>query len=78
MRRLVIREEGDIWPTVVFGDRKLVIYYIGKRDEDTIIEEMKEINFKEILHNLERGKSIFMTIVPRKREIKRRGASRWS
>lgn len=76
MKRLVIREEGDIWPTVVFEDRKLIIYYIGEREEDTIIEEMKEMNFKEILHNLERGKSIFMTMMPRK--SRRRGTSRWS
>lgn len=76
MRKLVIKEEGKIWPTVILGGMKLIIYYIGEREEDIIVEETRRMDFENILKNLEEGKSVFITMKPN-RSTRFGDVSRW-
>ncbi len=64
MRKMVIKEEGEFWPKVVWRDMKLIIYYIGDREEDVTIVETRKMDFENILKNLERGRSVFITMKP--------------
>ncbi|MBS7637280.1 hypothetical protein KEJ49_00075 [Candidatus Bathyarchaeota archaeon] len=64
MRKLVIKEEGKIWPILLWSDRKFIIYYVGEREEDIIVEETRKMDFENILENLEKGKSVFITMRP--------------
>ncbi len=75
MRRLVMKKEEEIWPTVILRDKKIIIYYIGKRDDDVKVEETRKMDFEKIMKKLERGKSIFITLKPIERELG--DASRW-
>lgn len=65
MRRLVIKGEGRLWPTVTWRDSQLVVFYLGEEDNEVSIEETHVIDFEELLLRLDRGGSVFITMKPR-------------
>ena len=64
MSRLAFRHEDDFWPTVRWGDSKLVAYYLGEDEEDIRLVESDGLDLEELVSRLERGESVFMTMKP--------------
>lgn len=64
MRRLVVKGEGRMWPTVTWRDSQLVVYYLGEEDDEVSVEETRKIDFEDLLLRLDRGSSVFITMKP--------------
>jgi len=64
MSRLAFRHKEDFWPTVRWGDSKLVAYYLGENEDDVSLVESDGLDVKELVSRLERGESVFMTMKP--------------
>ena len=62
--KLIIKEEGRMWPKVAWGDSRIVLFYLGTEPDDVTIEEAQEVDFEELLLRLDTGGSVFMTLKP--------------
>ena len=65
MRKLVIKEEGRMWPTVTWRDTELVVFYLGREEDCVNVQETRGIDFEKLLTHLDNGGSIFITMKPR-------------
>ncbi len=65
MRKLVIKEERRMWPTVTWRDAELVVFYLGKEEDCVNVQETNGIDFEKLLTCLDEGGSVFITIKPR-------------
>jgi hypothetical protein len=64
MRRLIIKAKDRMWPTVIWQDTQLVVYYLGEDEDDLEVRETRGIDFEEFFLHLDRGGSIFVTMKP--------------
>ena len=62
--RFMFKEEGHMWPKVAWGDSKIVLFYLGADSDDVTVEEVREVDFEELLLRLDAGGSVFMTLKP--------------
>ncbi len=60
--KLIIKEEGRMWPKVAWGGSRIVLFYLGAEPDDVTIEEVQEVDFEELLLRLDTGGSVFMTL----------------
>ena len=60
--KLIIKEEGLMWPKVTWGGSRIVLFYLGAEPDDVIVEEAQEVDFEELLLRLDAGGSVFMTL----------------
>jgi len=64
MSRLAFRHKDDFWPSVRWGDSKLVAYYLGEDEDAVSLVESDGLDVEELISRLERGESVFMTMKP--------------
>ncbi len=62
MRRLILKEKDKLWPTVIWQNSNLLVYYLGEEADDVKVRESSEIDFEEFFLHLDRGGSIFVTM----------------
>jgi hypothetical protein len=67
-RRLIIKSEDRMWPTVIWQGTQLVVYYLGEDEDDVEVRETHGIDFEEFFLHLDRGGSVFVTMKPRSAE----------
>jgi len=61
-----------MWPTVIWQDTQLVVYYLGENEEDVEVRETRGIDFEEFFLHLDRGGSIFVAVKPQSGEHERK------
>lgn len=64
MDKLVIKSEGKLWPTVVWGKTSLMVYYLGEDPEDVSVKQTNGIDFDELLLHIDKGGSVFISSSP--------------
>ncbi len=64
MKRLTIKSKGCMWPTVMWQNSQLVIFYLGEYEDDVEVKEICELDFEKIFLQLDRGGSVFITTNP--------------
>jgi len=64
MKRLTIKGNDRMWPTVIWPGSQLVVYYLGEDESDVKVRETREIDFEEFFLHLDNGGSIFVTMKP--------------
>lgn len=64
MKRLIIKDSNSIFPTVIWQGTQLVVFYLGENDEEVEVRETRGIDFDELLLHLDRGGSVFLTVMP--------------
>lgn len=69
VRRLIIKEKGKMWPTVVWKGSQLVVYYLDDEDEVTHVEKTRKLDFDELLLRIDTGSSVFITTQPVEEEL---------
>ena len=69
MKRLFIKSKGKMWPTVIWQGTQLVVFYMGKSDNEVEVRETRGIDFDELFLHLDTGGSVFVTMKPQNREI---------
>jgi hypothetical protein len=65
MKRLIIKSKNSLWPTVVWKDSQLLVYYLGENEDEVKVKETREIDFDELFLHLDNGGSVFVTTKPR-------------
>lgn len=64
MKRLIIKSKNSVFPTVVWQGSQLVVFYLGEDEDEVEVRETSEINFEEFFLHLDRGGSVFVTMMP--------------
>jgi hypothetical protein len=64
MDKLVIKSEGKLWPTIILGKTRLMVYYLGEKPDDVSIKQTNGIDFDELLLYIDKGGSVFITSSP--------------
>ena len=59
-----MKSNGSMWPTVIWRDSQLLVYYLGENEDDVKVRETREINFDEFFLHLDNGGSVFVTTKP--------------
>ena len=70
--KLIIKEEGFMWPKVAWGGSRIVLFYLGAEPDDVTVEEAQEVDFEELLLRLDTGGSVFMTLKPESEGFQRK------
>ena len=65
MKRLIMKSNNSLWPTVVWKGSQLLVYYLGENEEEVEVRKMREIDFEEFFLHLDKGGSVFVTLRPR-------------
>lgn len=65
MKRLIIKSKNSLWPTVIWKDSQLLVYYLGENEDDIKVKETREIDFEAFFLHLDNGGSVFVTMKPR-------------
>ena len=58
-----------MWPTVIWQGTQLVVYYMGKSDNEVEVRETRGIDFDELFLHLDTDGSVFVSMKPQKSEI---------
>lgn len=61
MRKIIFKEEGKLWPTVIWKGSELVVYYLNDQEDVIDIEKTRGLDFDELLLRIDKGYSIFIT-----------------
>ena len=64
MSKIFVKTEGKVWPTVLWQNTELVVYFMGDNPEDVEIRSTRGIDFDEVLLHLDLGGSVFITRKP--------------
>ncbi|MBM3291149.1 hypothetical protein FJY84_00555 [Candidatus Bathyarchaeota archaeon] len=64
MKRLTIKSQDRVWPTVIWQGTELTIFYLGEKEDEVKIKETHGIDFEELFLHLDKGGSIFITTRP--------------
>lgn len=64
MKRLIIKGNDRMWPTVIWPGSQLVVYSLGEDESSVKVREIREIDFEEFFLHLDNGGSIFVTMKP--------------
>ncbi len=65
MKRLIMKSKNNLWPTVVWKGSQLLVYYLGENEDDIEVRETSEIDFEEFFLHLDKGGSVFVTMMSR-------------
>jgi hypothetical protein len=65
MKRLIMKSKNSLWPTVVWKGSRLLVYYLGENEDEVEVRETREIDFEEFFLHLDKGGSVFVTLMPR-------------
>jgi uncharacterized membrane-anchored protein len=76
MKGIYIKDKEEKWPKMVLKNMNFIIFYVGEREEDVKVKEMRKMDFRDLLKNLKNGKSVFITTRPRRR-VRPGDISRW-
>lgn len=64
IKRLIIKGNDRMWPTVIWPGSQLVVYSLGEDESSVKVREIREIDFEEFFLHLDNGGSIFVTMKP--------------
>jgi hypothetical protein len=64
MKRLIMKSKKSMFPTVVWQGSQLVVFYLGEDENEVEVRETNELNFEEFFLHLDRGGSVFVTMMP--------------
>lgn len=64
MSKIFVKAEGKIWPTVLWQNTELVVYFMGEDPDDVEVRQTRGIDFDEVLLHLDNGGSVFLTRKP--------------
>lgn len=64
MSKIFVKAEGKLWPTVLWQETQLVVYFMGDESDDVEVRETRGIDFDEVLLHIDRGGSVFITTEP--------------
>lgn len=62
MKRLTLKGKDNVWPTVIWQETSIIVYYLSEDDTKTEVRETHGIDFEEFFLHLDRGGSIFVTL----------------
>ena len=64
MSKIFVKTEGNVWPTVLWQNTELVVYFMGDDPNDVEVRSTRGIDFDEVLLHLDLGGSVFITRKP--------------
>jgi hypothetical protein len=64
MKRLIMKSKNSLWPTVIWKESQLLVYYLGENEDNIKVRETREIDFEEFFLHLDNGGSVFVTMKP--------------
>ncbi len=64
MSKIFVKAEGKIWPTVLWQNTELCVYFLGDDPEEVDIRNTRGIDFEEVLLHLDLGGSVYITRKP--------------
>jgi len=62
MKRLTLKGKDNVWPTVIWQETSIIVFYLSEDDTKTEMKETHGIDFDEFFLHLDRGGSIFVTL----------------
>lgn len=64
MSKIFVKTEENVWPTVLWQNTELVVYFMGDDPDDVEVRSTRGIDFDEVLLHLDLGGSVFITRKP--------------
>lgn len=64
MSKIFVKTEENVWPTVLWQNTELFVYFMRDDPEDVEVRSTRGINFDEVLLHLDLGGSVFITRKP--------------
>jgi hypothetical protein len=70
MSKIFVKVEGKVWPTVLWQNTELCVYFLRDDPEEVDIRSTRGIDFEEIILHLDLGGSVFITRKPTEASVR--------